>query len=278
MQVRILEARGNTLRFYINGLDIEVANALRRTMIADVPTMAVEDVMIVENTSPIRDEVLAHRLGLVPLKTDLESYVPRELCECRSELGCGKCSVTLTLEAEATDSPRTVYSRELESSDPEVVPVSGNIPLVKLARGQRIRLEAYARLGTGREHAKWQPVSVSAYRYAVQFSLDAEKCNLCLSCVTSCPKHLLQKDDGKLILSRPENCDLCKECMNSCPREALTVSPEKNAFVFSIESTGSLEPQEIFLKAIEIMKDKADVLIDELQQHLRGQFNEKNAD
>ncbi len=268
MQIRILEVRGNSLRFYINGVDTEVANALRRTMIADVPTMAIEDVMIVENTSPMRDEMLAHRLGLVPLKTDLESYVPRELCECHSELGCSRCSVTLTLEAEAADSSCTVYSKELESSDPEVIPVSGEIPIVKLASGQRLKLEAYARLGTGREHAKWQPVSVSAYRCAVQFSVDVDRCDLCLNCVKTCPRNLLKEDGKTIVLVQPEDCDLCKRCMDSCARGALTAMPEKNAFVFEIESTGALTPEDVFRKALSILRDRTDDLAEQLQIHV----------
>ena len=267
MQVRILEAQGNILRFYIRGVDTEVANAMRRTMMADVPTMAIEDVIIVENTSPMRDEMLAHRLGLIPLKTDLESYMPKELCDCHSELGCGKCSVTLTLEAEAVDSSCTVYSKELDSSDPEVVPVSGEIPLMKLAQGQRVKLEAYARLGTGHEHAKWQPVAVSALKHAVRLSVDLKKCDLCESCVKTCPRHILQTDGKKVTLVEPEDCDLCNKCIKSCPKDALTVVPEKNAFIFNIESTGVLTPEKILNKALSILTEKTDDLMEQLSAH-----------
>lgn len=267
MQVKILETQGNILRFYIKGVETEVANAIRRTMIADLPTMAIEDVVVVENTSPMRDEMLAHRLGLVPLKTDLESYVPRELCDCHSELGCGKCSVTLTLEAEAVDASCTVYSKELDSSDPEVVPVSGEIPLLKLARGQRVKLEAYARLGTGQEHAKWQPVSVAAYKYAVRLTVDVKKCDLCGSCINVCPRHVLQADGKKVTLVAPEDCDLCNLCMKSCPKDALTVMPEKNAFIFNIESTGVLTPEQILNKALSLLAEKTDDLMEQLSVH-----------
>ena len=263
MQIRILEAQGNILRFYINGVDTEVASALRRTMMADVPTMAIEDVVVVENTSPMRDEMLSHRLGLVPLKTDLESYTLRESCDCHSELGCGKCSVTLTLEAEAVDSSRTVYSRELDSSDPEVVPASGEIPILKLAQGQRVKLEAYARLGTGREHAKWQPVAVSVFKNAVRYSFALKKCDLCEKCIKACPRQILQAEGKRIVLVDPEDCDLCYKCKESCPKEAISIMPEKNAFVFNIESTGVLPPERILTKALDILTEKSDDLIEQ---------------
>ena len=183
MQIKILESKGNFIRFYVSGIDHQIANGIRRIMMVEVPTMAIDDVIIVESSSALRDEMIAQRLGLLPLKTDLKSYVPRELCDCKSDLGCSKCSVTLTLESEAIDEPRNVYSKEFKSSDPEVVPFSGEVPILKLAKGQRIRLEAYARFGTGREHAKWQATAVSTYKYAPIIKIDMKKCDLCKKCL-----------------------------------------------------------------------------------------------
>jgi DNA-directed RNA polymerase subunit D len=107
------------------------------------------------------DELVAHRLGLIPLKTDLDRFNLPEDCDCKNALGCSKCRVLLVLDAEASDRVRTVSSSDLISEDPESKPVSDNIPIVKLAPGQKIKLEAYARLGKGSEHAKWQPTSAS---------------------------------------------------------------------------------------------------------------------
>lgn len=256
VQIKILEREGNLLRFYASGLDTQIANGIRRVMMVEVPTMAIDDVIIIENTSALRDETIGHRLGLIPLKTDLESYVPRELCDCHSDLGCSKCSVTLTLEAEAPDGARNVYSKEIRSSDPEVVPVSGDIPVLKLARGQRVRLEAYARLGTGREHAKWQPVSVSAYKYAVVLKVDPERCDLCKKCLKACPKGVLGTDDKRVFVVDYEKCDMCRLCVNECPKDAIEVEEEKNAFVFKVESTGALPPERIVEKALEILVEK----------------------
>jgi len=256
VQVKILERKGNLLRFYISGLEPEMANGIRRVMMAEVPTMAIDDVIMVENTSPMRDEMIAHRLGLVPLKTDLESYVPRELCDCQSDLGCSKCSVTMTLEAEAPDGVRSVYSKELKSSDPEVIPVSEDVPILELAKGQRVRLEAYARLGTGREHAKWQPVAVSAYKYAVVLKVDPERCDLCKKCLKACPKGILGTEDERVVLVDYEKCDLCKLCVDACPKDSIDLEEEKNAFIFNVESTGALPPERIVEKALDILLEK----------------------
>lgn len=123
--------------------------------------MAIDDVVILENSSVLYDEILSHRLGMVPLKTDLERYILPEKCDCGTPLGCQKCRVLLVLDASAHEKTRTVYSGDLVSEDREISPISASIPIVKLAPGQTVKLEAYARLGRGKEHAKWQPATVS---------------------------------------------------------------------------------------------------------------------
>jgi DNA-directed RNA polymerase subunit D len=133
-------------------------------MISEVPTMAIDEVVILENSSVMYDELIAHRLGLVPLRTDLSRHVLPESCDCGSPLGCSKCRVLLVLDAEAQDRVRTVYTGDLVSEDALVRPVSDTVPVVRLAPGQKIKLEAYAKLGRGREHAKWQATSASVLK------------------------------------------------------------------------------------------------------------------
>ena len=162
--LEIIECDDAKVRVTIRGLHRSYANAIRRFAISEVPTMAIDDVVIIENTSVMYDELIAHRLGLIPLKTDLKRYILPEECDCKSSLGCPKCRVLLVLDAEAGENPKTVYSRDLVSEDSEIVPISGNIPIVKLASGQKIKLEAYARLGRGKNHAKWQAATVSVLK------------------------------------------------------------------------------------------------------------------
>src|SRR5271157_6094181 len=161
VRAKVLEDTGDTITVQLEGLDRSYANAVRRFCISEVPSMAIDDVVILENSSVLYDEILAHRLGMIPIKTDLERYVLPEKCDCGSPLGCNKCRVLFVLEATGKDKVSTVMSGDLVSEDREVRPTSETIPIVKLAQGQTVKLEAYARLGRGKEHAKWQPCTVS---------------------------------------------------------------------------------------------------------------------
>lgn len=164
MDIKVLSREQDTLRFVLSDVSPAFANAVRRIILAEVPVMAIDDVMILENNSVMYDEILAHRLGLIPVTTDQTYNLPEE-CTCKSELGCEKCRATLSLEVEAADPVEVVYTSNLKPENPEVKPVSDKIPIIKLAQGQRVKLEAYARLGRGRDHAKWQPAAACTYSY-----------------------------------------------------------------------------------------------------------------
>jgi DNA-directed RNA polymerase subunit D len=161
VRVKTLGETPNSVTVQIEGVDRSYANAIRRFCIAEVPSMAIDDVVVLENSSVLYDEILAHRLGMIPIRTDLERYVLPEKCDCGSPLGCHKCRVLFVLDAKGKEKVTSVYSGDLVSEDREIRPVSETIPLVKLAPGQTVKLEAYARLGRGKEHAKWQPCTVS---------------------------------------------------------------------------------------------------------------------
>ncbi|AFU59315.1 DNA-directed RNA polymerase subunit D [Candidatus Nitrososphaera gargensis Ga9.2] len=109
----------------------------------------------------MHDEAVAHRLGLIPLRTDPGRFVMPHECDCKSTLGCSKCRVLLVLDAEASEKTLVVTSGELVSEDEMVKPVSKDIPIIVLAPNQKLKFEAYARLGTGKDHAKWQPTSAA---------------------------------------------------------------------------------------------------------------------
>lgn len=107
------------------------------------------------------DEGLAHRLGLIPIKTDLSRFNEPTKCDCQSETGCSNCKVMFVLDSGDSDVTRTILSNELTSEDESVKPTSDKIPIVQLAAGQRIKVECYARLGRGTEHAKWNSANIS---------------------------------------------------------------------------------------------------------------------
>ncbi len=130
-----------------------IVNAIRRVVLDEVPTFAIEDVEIAKNDSPLYDETLAHRLGLVPLKTDLKSYNFKESCKCGG-VGCAMCEVKMVLKQ---SDEGYVYSASIKSDDPQIVPVDTKIPLTKLKKGKEIECTLKAVLGRGRVHAKWAP-------------------------------------------------------------------------------------------------------------------------
>ena len=145
----------------LKDIPLQYANALRRICLNGVPVFAIDSVDIIENSSAFADEALAHRLALIPIKTDLSRFAEPSKCDCKSETGCSNCRVMLILDSGDTDVTRTILSNELTSEDKDISPISDKIPIMQLAPGQRIKLEAYARLGRGTEHAKWNSSNIS---------------------------------------------------------------------------------------------------------------------
>jgi DNA-directed RNA polymerase subunit D len=162
--IKILERDNNHIVIEFNNIPRQYVNALRRLSISEVPTFAIDDVVILENSSVMHDEAVAHRLGLIPLRTDLKRFVMPHLCDCKSTLGCSNCRVLLVLDTESQDKTKVITSADLISEDEVVKPVNKEIPIVSLAPGQKLKFEAYARLGTGKNHAKWQPTSVAVVK------------------------------------------------------------------------------------------------------------------
>lgn len=161
LSIDILEKEDERVTVKFNNAPRQYVNALRRLSISEVPTLAIDDVIILENSSVMHDEAIAHRLGLVPLRTDLDRFVMPHDCDCKSTLGCSKCRVLLVLDSEANEKTKVVTSGELLSEDELVKPVSKDIPIIILAPSQKLKFEAYARLGVGKDHAKWQPTSAA---------------------------------------------------------------------------------------------------------------------
>jgi len=274
LRVEVLSLDGDTIRFLLRECDLAFANGLRRIMIAEVPCMTIDDIFFFDNSSVMPDEVLAHRVGLVPLTTDLDSYVLPERCQCGSDLGCSLCRVVLTLDAEAEGETRTVYTGDIVSEDPGVVPMSPDIPLVKLAPGQAVKFEAYARLGVGKMHAKWQPASTCIYQHLADIEIDEERCTLCGRCIEACPRGVLAVEDEKLKVVDLYACTLCGSCAEACPVEPPTIVQrfKDETFLFTIESNGFLPPERIVSQAAKVLVEKLDELSDKIK---RGETDEE---
>ena len=147
--IQVLTSDDKKISVKIKGVSLHYANALRRICLNGIPVFAIDTVDMIENSSVLPDEGIAHTLGLIPLKTELDAADE------------SNSRVMLVLDSEATENTKVVTSAELESKDQVVKPVSNQIPIIHLAPGQRIKLEAYARLGRGTEHSKWNSANVS---------------------------------------------------------------------------------------------------------------------
>jgi len=147
--IQILTENDKKISVKLKGVSLLYANALRRICLNGIPIFAIDTVDMIENTSVLADEGISHTLGMVPLKTEA------------NESDESNSRVMLVLDSGNTEVVKTVTTAELESKDQVVKPVSKQIPIAHLAPGQRIKLEAYARLGRGTEHAKWNSANIS---------------------------------------------------------------------------------------------------------------------
>jgi DNA-directed RNA polymerase subunit D len=270
LEILVTEKKDTFLKLIIRGVNAAFLNTLRRIVLSEVPSMVINDVIILENSSVLHDEILAHRLGLIPLKTDLDSYNLPEECVCQSEFGCGLCNSVLTLDVTAIDEVKTVYSRELNTGDPSIIPVSDNIPIVKLAPGQRIKLGAYAKLGKGKKHAKWQPVSKCTYKSLPKIVIDKTRCNLCGKCEQICPKKIILQKETEIEIQNLTECNLCQDCEKICPSDppAIQVEYDPKNFIFQIESTGALSIEQLISETLNILLKKFDDFIHLLEGKL----------
>ncbi len=162
MKIEILDENETKIKFLLSEGNNAIAHALRRVMISEIPTMAIDDVEFYKNSSGMFDEVIAHRLGLIPLRFNPQMYNLKSECKCKGK-GCSRCEVIFEFDSKdlTKDSDYTVLSKDLKSDDEEVIPLYNEIPIVELLKGQELKFKAIARLGFGKEHAKWQAAFVS---------------------------------------------------------------------------------------------------------------------
>jgi len=260
MEIEFSSLDDSLARFTLTGASPAFANAFRRAMIGEVPTLAIEEVRIYDNTSAFFDEMLAHRLGLIPIKTDLSTYSTKENCSCGGA-GCPGCMVTFTLSVEG---PKTVLSSDLIPQDPNATPVYDNIPIVKLTKGQKLVIEAHAILNTGREHAKWQPTLVCGFKNHPVITIG-EACDACALCVDECPRNILAVRGKKVevIEGKLADCSMCKLCEQAClssgigDEPAIVISAEPDRYIFVVESDGSLRAKEIIERALLYIRDQS---------------------
>ncbi len=247
---KLTGGKGNEATYELAGFTPANANTLRRLMMNEVPVMAIDLVEFKRNNSVLYDEVLALRLGLVPLTSDLEGYTLPAECTCEGA-GCAKCQLPLALQAKG---PCVVFAKDLKGRDSKVKPVFPDIPLVKLLEGQEIELVATAQLGLGKDHAKWSPALVY-YRQKPTLVIGKEADAKAIAATAKeTVLDAVTEKGGKLVvdekkLALAESPDAYEDL-----GKGLTVTYSDDTFLFTIESWGQLGPQQIIAAALERMQ------------------------
>ena len=283
-QIEITELEQDSIKFVLQHTDTSVANALRRTMIGETPTMAIDLVTIFKNSSCLHDQFLAHRLGLIPLAhaqglAGLSRF--QWLHETELDLEDPRVTVAFHLNEKCPDDQESfvVTSKHLKSADPDVFPVhysndreadetsDDGIRIVKLARGQEVVIECRARLGRGKEHSKWSPVCGCSYAFQPIIYLNDDALDMLddvqkQEFVGSCPKKVFAIEQGKdgqehVKVDKLEESMFCDECVAKSDelKEApeadplVNVSMDQEHFTFTVETNGSLKPEEVVTSA-----------------------------
>jgi len=238
--VEFVEREDRNARFLVRGVTPAFANGVRRAMIADVPTLAIDTVRFVENSSVMFDEQLGLRMGMIPLTTPLGEF----------EVGD---TVTLSIDVEG---PATAYSGDLVSSDDLVQPADENVPIIDLKDDQRLEAEAEAVAMSGKDHAKHQGGVAVGYRNLQRIEVvgdrgefeDAEP-----QIVRGVIEH-----DGELIPAEEFDNDLTQ--YEPFEGKDLEVHDVENAFVFHVETDGSFTVDELVTQAADTIEERASEL------------------
>uniref|UniRef100_A0A383VU15 DNA-directed RNA polymerases I and III subunit RPAC1 n=2 Tax=Tetradesmus obliquus TaxID=3088 RepID=A0A383VU15_TETOB len=287
--IQVQELSPERLVFDMIGADPALANALRRILISEVPTVAIEHVFIVNNTSIIQDEVLSHRLGLVPLAVDPNALAWRSGEDAAGESNSVvfKLAVRCSRAADGSMVNDKVYSRDLVwlPSGSELPDETGcrfgrsqegmfaapprdveqNILLAKLRPGQCIELEAHAVKGVGREHAKWSPVATAWYRLHPEVVLLQPVAGADAQELAAAVPGLFTVQDGQLVVGEARQHEDKLERVRRLLEqdkwaEAIQLRKRKDHFIFTIESTGCVPAEDLFRMALEILAAKCDKL------------------
>jgi DNA-directed RNA polymerase subunit D len=255
MDIKLLDhdKKSGKMSFLVKDVTPSFANALRRNMIDSVPTMAIEDVEISKNSSILYDEIIAHRLGLLALTTDLKTYNLPSKCKCKGE-GCARCSVKMSLSSKGAG---YVYASQIKSKDSKIKPVHPKTPIVKLIKGQELEFVATAVLGQGKEHVKWSPGLVW-YKHKPIIDIDTDKCTNSQECADSCPVKVFDVKNNKLVINKDNElkCHLCGACAEIAANSSIRIGSDENTYIFYVEPWGQLSAKEMVVAAAEMLQEQ----------------------
>ena len=226
--MKLINTKNNQIIFTAETSE-SLANAIRKYF-NQILVLAVDEVEISKNDSPLYDETIAHRIGLVPLKSK------KNITE--------KTQAKLKLKAKQEG---TIYSEELKG-DAEIV--YGKIPLTVLTKDQELELTATAKAGKASQHSKFSP-GILFYRNLVDIKVDK---NCPKEILGICPKNILKQE--KISEEDQIKCDVCELCIEACKKQNkdyVKIIPT-NELIITVESFGQFKPEEIFKKAVETLK------------------------
>ena len=267
MRIEVSELKPKSAVITIEDAPIYIINSIRRIMLAELPKLAIEDVIIYDNTSALFDEIIAHRLGMIPIPTDLDILTFRETCVCGGE-GCPNCTVRYTLSKEGEG---TVYSGDLQPTDPRWAIKEDKIPIVKLYGDQRLILEAEAILGRGRDHAKWQAVISPGYRFIPEITIDPKKIEDAKEFIKALPENLVTLKDNTLELKDIKKLPVLESYIDKNDIDFITIKYETGNIQFNFETDGSLTAEDALIHSIKILEEK----FEEFSSHIEKTKKEK---
>ena len=253
MKVKVEELKPKYAVMLIEETETYFVNAIRRIMLAELPKLAVDDVIIYDNTSALFDEIIAHRLGLVPIPTDLSLLTFRDQCVCKGK-GCPNCTVRYTLSKEGAG---MVVSSDLQPSEPSWAITEGNIPLVELFKDQRLILEVEAVLGRGQDHAKWQAVQAPGYTMVPVIEVDKKREAEVKEFIKDLPDGLVTlKANGTLELADPAKLAVFESYLEKGKVDFITIRKDPTRIRFKLETDGSLTAKDAVIESAKILEGK----------------------
>lgn len=252
MKVDVKELKPKKAVIRIEDTSSYFVNSLRRIMLADLPKLAVDNVVIYDNTSALFDEIVAHRLGSVPIPTDLSLLTFKDECVCKGK-GCPNCTVRYTLSKEGDG---TIYSGDLQPAEKSWAIKEDKIPLVELYGDQRLILEIEAVLGRGRDHAKWQPVQAPGYRMETTVEFDKKRMNDLEKFIKKLPKNLVEIKGDKLEVKDPAQLSLLEYHIDKEKADFITMKRDPSKITFSFETDGALSAKDAIIESAKILQEK----------------------
>jgi DNA-directed RNA polymerase subunit D len=252
MKIEVIDLEPKKIALKINDVKPYLVNSIRRILISELPKLAIDDVIIYDNTSALFDEIIAHRLGLIPIPTDLNLLNFREDCVCKGK-GCPSCTVRYTLSKE---NEGTVYSGDLQPAEESWSIKEDNIPIVELSKDQRLILEVEAILGYAKEHAKWQAVISPGYRFYPTIEFDKKRIDDIKELINNLPSDLVTLKNDKLEINDIKKLPILESYIEKEKIEYIKIKKDSKNIIFSFETDGSMDAKIALLKSIEILNNK----------------------